>query len=84
MSIYVLNYLISLLFIVVYLENSYSSLIKMVDILNVFFQIYHLICSGVPPDVALVTAQAASFLVLNSALLSISISIGIIFASITI
>lgn len=26
-----------------------------------------LICSGVPPDVALVTAQAASFLVRNSA-----------------
>lgn len=27
----------------------------------------HLICSGVPPDVALVIAQAASFLVRNSA-----------------
>ena len=59
---------------------------KIVDIqiIQLLKFIRYLICSGVPPDVALVTAHAASFLVLNSALLSISISIGIIFASITI
>lgn len=43
----------------------------------------HFICSAVPPDVALVMAQAASFLVLNSALLRISTSIGMILLSIT-
>ena len=43
----------------------------------------NLICSAVPPDVALVMAHAASFLVLNSALLRISTNIGIILASIT-
>lgn len=37
-----------------------------------------------PPDVALVIAQAASFLVLNSALLKISIKTGKMFASITV
>lgn len=43
----------------------------------------YLICSGVPPDVALVIAQAASFLVRNSAFWRISIKTGKIFASIT-
>ena len=43
----------------------------------------HLICSGVPPLVALVMAQAASFLVLNSALDWISIKTGKMLASIT-
>lgn len=43
----------------------------------------YLICSGVPPDVALVMAHAASFLVRNSAFWRISINIGKIFASIT-
>ena len=43
----------------------------------------NLICCDVPPDVALVMAQAASFLVLNSALLRISTNIGMILASIT-
>ena len=41
------------------------------------------ICSGVPPDVALVMAQAASLRVLNSALPKISIRTGKILASIT-
>lgn len=44
----------------------------------------NLICSGVPPDVALVMAQAASFLVLNSAFCRISISTGKMLASITV
>lgn len=44
----------------------------------------NLICSGVPPDVALVMAQAASFLVLNSAFCRMSISTGKMFASITV
>ena len=43
-----------------------------------------LICSGVPPEVALVMAQAASFLVRNSAFCRISISTGKMFASITV
>lgn len=43
-----------------------------------------LICSGVPPEVALVMAQAASFLVLNSAFCRISIRTGKILASITV
>ena len=43
----------------------------------------YFICSAVPPDVALVIAQAASFRVLNSALLKISTSIGMILESIT-
>ena len=52
--------------------------------LNVlFYHLTHFICSAVPPDVALVMAHAASFLVLNSALLRISTSIGIILLSIT-
>lgn len=44
----------------------------------------HLICSGVPPDVALVMAHAASFLVLNSAFCKISIRTGKMLASITV
>lgn len=44
---------------------------------------WYLICSGVPPDVALVMAQAASFLVRNSAFWRISINTGKIFASMT-
>lgn len=43
----------------------------------------YLICSGVPPDVALVMAQAASFLVRNSAFWRISINTGKILASMT-
>lgn len=43
----------------------------------------HLICSGVPPDVAFVMAHAASFLVRNSAFCKISISTGKMFASMT-
>lgn len=43
----------------------------------------YLICSGVPPDVALVMAQAASFLVRNSAFCRISISTGKMLASMT-
>lgn len=43
-----------------------------------------LICSGVPPDVALVIAQAASFLVLNSAFCRISIRTGKMLASMTV
>ena len=43
----------------------------------------HWICSGVPPDRALVMAHAASFRVLKSALASMSIRIGMIPASIT-
>lgn len=43
----------------------------------------HLICSGVPPEVALVIAHAASFLVRNSAFCRISISTGNMLASIT-
>ena len=43
----------------------------------------HLICSGEPPDVALVIAHAASFLVLNSALPNISINTGKMLALIT-
>lgn len=45
--------------------------------------IWYLICSGVPPDVALVMAHAASFLVRNSAFWRISINTGKIFASMT-
>lgn len=41
------------------------------------------ICSGVPPEVALAIAHAASLRVLNSALLNISINDGKMFASIT-
>ena len=44
---------------------------------------HYLICSGRPPEVALVMAQAASFLVLNSALPKMSISVGMMLASIT-
>lgn len=44
----------------------------------------HLICSGVPPEVALVNAQAASFLVRNSAFCRISIRTGKMLASITV
>ena len=43
-----------------------------------------LICSGVPPEVALVMAQAASFLVLNSAFCRMSMSTGKMLASITV
>lgn len=43
----------------------------------------YLICSEVPPDVAFVIAQAASFLVRNSAFCKISISTGKILASMT-
>lgn len=43
----------------------------------------YLICSGVPPEVAFVMAQAASFLVRNSAFCRISINTGKMFASIT-
>lgn len=43
----------------------------------------HLICSGVPPEVALVIAHAASFLVRNSAFCRISINTGNMLASIT-
>ena len=43
-----------------------------------------LICSGVPPEVALVMAHAASFLVLNSAFCRMSISTGKMLASITV
>ena len=46
-------------------------------------QTTYLICCAVPPDVALVIAHAASFLVLNSDLLRISTSIGTMLASIT-
>lgn len=42
----------------------------------------YFICSGVPPLVAFVTAHAASFFVLNSAILKIFIKIGNILASI--
>lgn len=42
-----------------------------------------LTCSGVPPDVVLAMAQAASFRVLNSALLITSIKVGMTLASIT-
>lgn len=44
----------------------------------------YLICSGVPPDVALVMAHAASFLVRNSAFCKISMSTGKMLASITV
>lgn len=44
----------------------------------------NLICSGVPPDVAFVMAQAASFLVLNSAFCRISMRTGKMLASITV
>jgi hypothetical protein len=43
----------------------------------------HLICSAVPPLVALVMAQAASLRVLNSAFDWMSINTGNMFASIT-
>ena len=43
----------------------------------------YLICCSLPPEVALVIAHAASFLVLYSALQSTSTNDGIIFASIT-
>ena len=43
----------------------------------------YLICSGDPPEVALVMAQAASFLVLNSALPRMSIKTGKMFVSMT-
>lgn len=43
----------------------------------------YLICSGVPPLVALVMAHAASFLVRNSAFCKISINTGKMLASIT-
>lgn len=44
----------------------------------------NLICSGVPPEVALVMAQAASFLVLNSAFCRMSIRTGKMLASMTV
>ena len=43
----------------------------------------HRICAGVPPEVALVMAHAASFLVRNSAFWRISMSTGKMLASIT-
>lgn len=49
-----------------------------------YHSVSDLICSGVPPDVALVIAQAASFLVLNSAFCRMSISTGKMLASITV
>lgn len=46
-------------------------------------EVTYLICADVPPDVALVMAHAASFLVRNSAFWRISISTGKMLASIT-
>lgn len=46
-------------------------------------RMFYRICSGEPPDVALVMAQAASLRVLNSALPRMSISTGKMLASIT-
>ena len=48
-----------------------------------WFDKAYLICSAVPPEDAFVIAQAASFLVLNSALDWISIRTGNMLASIT-
>lgn len=58
------------------LEN--DNALHVVDVTSTY-----LICSGDPPDVAFVMAQAASFRVLNSALPRISINTGKMLASIT-
>lgn len=49
----------------------------------IFNKLNYLICACVPPLVALVIAQAASFLVLNSAFLKMSINVGKMLASMT-